>query len=245
MAEDEVGSAAEKRKRELKGDIDYKFIQFDDLPRAFGEGVEGLYAQPIFMLTGGLTTGDKPGPLTIDGSNRLEVVSSPGIGSGGVWLVGGNFTKSAVGTTGGIYITPAADDVLYFMYGYTVIGAARATSGQLFAGICGSGTSGFATITFLRDSGVAANEIHNIPGLGEANTGIEKTAPMATPLQCMIPGVNHVTEHPDATAAADPTVRFVVENEDMANTETFGANLYFFSMTNTQPTVGTTAGTWA
>jgi hypothetical protein len=216
MAEDEEGSAAEKRKRELKGDIDYKFIQFDDLPRAFGEGVEGLYAQPIFMLTGG-----------------------------GVWLVGGNFTKSAVGTTGGIYITPAADDVLYFMYGYTVIGAARATSGQLFAGICGSGTSGFATITFLRDSGVAANEIHNIPGLGEANTGIEKTAPMATPLQCMIPGVNHVTEHPDATAAADPTVRFVVENEDMANTETFGANLYFFSMTNTQPTVGTTAGTWA
>jgi len=212
------------------------------LPRAFGEGVEGLYARPVLVLVGGLTTSDEPGSMILDASNRLEVVSSPyGVGSGMVRTVGGTYTKGATGTTATLWVIPADNDVLYFMYGWILIGAARTGGAALLrAGITLDANTSDRAIIFLNDAGVAANEFFTLPGVGEAMTGITKTSPVSTPLQGMIPGANYY-DGGDYSPASVDNARFFVENEGVANTEDLFIGLSFFSMNNQAPTI--TAGT--
>lgn len=245
MVEDEDPTAA-KRERERKGEIDYEFVLFDDFPRAFLERLDGLYVRPVVSLQGGITVDDKPGTFIIDAKNRLEVVSSPyGIGSAGGKTYSGTFTKNATGAVGTITVTPHVDDILYFMYGYVLIGPDRAAGGLIHAGISGDPNISDRCVEFLRDAAVAANEIFNIPGLGAPATGVSTTVGPYTPMLCMMLGDNHSTEIGDTSTISTTGQSFFLSDGSMANTETYTFFLSFLSINNVDPTVVVGEGTVA
>jgi len=173
-------------------------------------------------------------------------VNTLGIGAGNIRMVSGTFTKDAVGTTGTLTITPAAGDVLYFMYGYVLIGATHAgAASELRAGIAGSpGTSDMLQL-HLYDATADAGDNYLIPGIGEVPAaGAVTTAGVYHRMQTMILGADLLNEDGDATALAGAP-RYVVQYETMANTEDWFATLYFLSSAGLAVTVTPAAGAWA
>lgn len=236
---------AEKRKRELKGDIDYQFIEFDDLPRILQE-LDGVYTRPVILITGGLTDDNKFGPIRMDANRRLDVISSPyAIAGGEVRVITGTFTKDASGTLGTLIVTPDADDVLHFMYGIITIGSTHAgAASPLFAGISGGDASAAILQSHLQDATADADEVFRFPGLGAATTAAATTSGVYHSLQTAIVGANLVNyDGGGSGVTADP--RYIVEYATMANLETFEASLYFLSINNTAPTVAVLLGAWA
>lgn len=242
MVEEDLGPAAEKAKRELKGDIDYEFIQYDDLPRVFKEQFDGLYVRPILVLTGGMTSDNQPGPALIDANNRFDVVTSPGIGAGRVRAIQGIFTKNATGTTGGLVVTPAADDVIYFLYGIVVVGATHAgAASPLHAGIAkGNSYTDFMQV-HLHDATADVDEVFFIPALGEANTGPDKTSGAYQQFQMMMPSTTMFT----ADLGSPGPARYVITYQTMANSEELVFQLHFLSMNNQPLTVTPLTGAFS
>lgn len=226
MLEDE-GPAAEKRKRELKGKIDYQFFHFDDLPRAFKEQVEGLYSQPIFVLTGGLTDDNRPAAALMDSARRLDVTVSPGMGGAGFRTYQGTYTKGATGTTGNLNIYPAVDDVLILMYGVVIAGGTRVAAGECSAWIGAS--AGSAQYQLCTEASFAADEILPFPGLGQLIDAPGEFVHPATKYQLMIPGGGLITGDL-TTAGILPSLQ--IEMLTMASAEVFLFNVVFWSMTN-------------
>lgn len=184
---------------------------------------------------------DNEGTLHESATTAGNFTSTPyGIAAGGIHRASGTYTKNATGTVGGVFVTPAADDILYFMYGYVLIGAAKAGAGILTCGINADVGLGAPTAEWvqvhLRDGAVNADEIFYFPVIGTAGTAPLAVSGPPILLTCMIPGANYITDIGATTLIASQPA-YHVDLTVMANTEVFYFALHFFSLNNTAPTL--------
>lgn len=173
-------------------------------------------------------------------------VNSYSIGAGNIRSVQGTFTKNAIGTTGSVVVVPGTNDILYFMYGFVLIGAAHAgAASELRAGITIDNNTSDMTQLHLYDATADVNDQFIFPGLGATSAaGATTMAGVYDRLLAIIPSASLVNQDGGATPLGI-LPRYIVEYETMADTETFFLALYFYSMNGVACTVAANAGVWA